>query len=83
MRHKLIRLFFFRQLTHDPRTYANPMTFEPARFIASEGSSPEPDPRELCFGFGRRYIFLCHLFTLYGNSRCVILPESVQVPADL
>ena len=43
-----------RQLTHDPRTYANPMIFDPSRFLASEGKTPEPDPREMCFGFGRR-----------------------------
>jgi hypothetical protein len=47
---------FFRQLTHDPRIYANPVTFDPSRFLASEGRTPEPDPREICFGFGRRYV---------------------------
>lgn len=42
------------KLTHDPRMYVNPMVFEPARFLATEGRTPELDPRELCFGFGRR-----------------------------
>ncbi|KZT28780.1 cytochrome P450 [Neolentinus lepideus HHB14362 ss-1] len=36
---------------HDPKTYADPMTFNPDRFL---GSQPEHDPREYCFGFGRR-----------------------------
>jgi len=36
---------------HDPKTYADPMTFNPDRFL---GSQPEQDPREYCFGFGRR-----------------------------
>ncbi|KZT28753.1 cytochrome P450 [Neolentinus lepideus HHB14362 ss-1] len=36
---------------HDPKIYANPMAFNPERFL---GSHPEQDPREYCFGFGRR-----------------------------
>jgi hypothetical protein len=58
-------LSFFRQLTHDPRTYANPMTFDPARFLASENRKPELDPRQLCFGFGRRCVFSI----LFSSSR--------------
>ena len=45
-----------RQLTHDPRTYTNPMTFNPDRFLPSENRKPELDPRQICFGFGRRYV---------------------------
>ncbi|KAJ7510129.1 cytochrome P450 [Mycena galericulata] len=41
-------------MAHDPEVYANPMTFNPCRFIASDGHSPEPDPRDIVFGFGRR-----------------------------
>ncbi|KAL3450266.1 putative cytochrome P450 oxidoreductase OrdA-like protein [Aspergillus insuetus] len=36
---------------HDPTSYANPMTFNPSRFL---GETPEPDPRNYVFGFGRR-----------------------------
>ncbi|KZT28757.1 cytochrome P450 [Neolentinus lepideus HHB14362 ss-1] len=36
---------------HDPMTYADPMTFNPDRFL---GSQPEHDPQEYCFGFGLR-----------------------------
>lgn len=39
------------KLLHDPETYSNPMEFRPERFL---GENPERDPRELCFGFGRR-----------------------------
>ncbi|KAI5360195.1 putative cytochrome P450 [Septoria linicola] len=37
--------------THDPATYAEPMDFRPERFL---GDSPERDPRDYVFGFGRR-----------------------------
>jgi len=39
------------QFLHDPATYANPMEFNPERFL---GDHPEPDPRETVFGYGRR-----------------------------
>ena len=35
----------------DPATYANPMEFNPDRFL---GKNPEPDPRGMIFGYGRR-----------------------------
>ncbi|KAI0356538.1 cytochrome P450 [Trametes cingulata] len=39
---------------HDPQTYADPMAFNPDRFIPSEDKEAERDPRDFCFGFGRR-----------------------------
>ncbi|KAJ3503678.1 hypothetical protein NLJ89_g8325 [Agrocybe chaxingu] len=39
------------QMSHDPKVYSDPFTFKPERFL---GAHPEPDPREVCFGFGRR-----------------------------
>jgi len=47
-----------RKLTHDPRTYANPHSFNPDRFITSEAKVAEPDPHGLCFGFGRRFVLV-------------------------
>ncbi|KAJ7137669.1 cytochrome P450 [Mycena epipterygia] len=41
-------------MVHDPAVYSKPMVFDPARFIASEHHTPEPDPRDIVFGFGRR-----------------------------
>lgn len=38
-------------LLHDPKVYANPETFEPARFLSPRD---EPDPVFAAFGFGRR-----------------------------
>lgn len=39
------------QMLHDPEVYSDPMTFRPERFL---GPKAEPDPRTICFGFGRR-----------------------------
>ncbi|PPQ96482.1 hypothetical protein CVT26_010476 [Gymnopilus dilepis] len=41
----------FRKMSHDPAVYSDPFTFKPERFL---GPEPEQDPRDLCFGFGRR-----------------------------
>ncbi|KAJ8473197.1 hypothetical protein ONZ45_g16385 [Pleurotus djamor] len=38
-------------MLHDPATYSDPMQFRPERFL---GPRPERDPRDACFGFGRR-----------------------------
>ncbi|KIK55470.1 hypothetical protein GYMLUDRAFT_1018177 [Collybiopsis luxurians FD-317 M1] len=42
-------------MTHDPTVYQNPMDFNPERFL---GDSPEQDPKDIIFGFGRSYIDL-------------------------
>jgi cytochrome P450 len=39
------------RIIRDPAVYADPLTFNPSRFL---GNSPEPDPRPTLFGFGRR-----------------------------
>ncbi|KAJ3859266.1 cytochrome P450 [Lentinula novae-zelandiae] len=40
-------------MTHDPEVYKNPMEFNPERFL---GESPEQDPKDMVFGFGRRLV---------------------------
>ncbi|THH14867.1 hypothetical protein EW146_g5517 [Bondarzewia mesenterica] len=42
------------KMLHDPRTYKNPETFNPQRFLETNGRPAEQDPRLYCFGFGRR-----------------------------
>jgi cytochrome P450 len=37
-------------MSHDENAYADPMTFNPDRFL---GPKPEPDPMDFVFGFGR------------------------------
>ncbi|KAF7329929.1 Cytochrome P450 [Mycena kentingensis (nom. inval.)] len=38
-------------ITHDPELYPDPSKFDPSRFI---GDSPQRDPFDFAFGFGRR-----------------------------
>ena len=53
-----------RQILHDTDTYANPLEFNPERFL---GDHPEPDPRGAAFGYGRR---ICERF------RAVVIPRT-------
>jgi hypothetical protein len=50
----LCKLTSRRRMTHDPERYANPMAFDPTRFIATATREAEQDPARICFGYGRR-----------------------------
>lgn len=41
-------------MTHDPDYYPEPFVFRPERYLEENGHAPEPDPRTIAFGFGRR-----------------------------
>lgn len=59
-------------MLQDPQVHKSPSTFAPNRFI---GPAAEPNPEDVIFGFGRRYVHL-HIFVFpflrpYGKpSRC-------------
>ncbi|KAF8988340.1 cytochrome P450 [Cyathus striatus] len=38
----------------DPKKYSSPEKFSPERFLSTNGHSPDEDPRNYIFGFGRR-----------------------------
>ena len=41
-------------MLHNPEVYPDPFTFNPDRFMNTPGHAPEPDPRNVVFGFCRR-----------------------------
>ncbi|WYZ44616.1 hypothetical protein EsH8_VII_001052 [Colletotrichum jinshuiense] len=62
--------------THDPKVYHEPMTFNPERFLSSEGHEPETDPGKFVFGFGRR---ICPGRILAENSLFLTIAQSLAV----
>ncbi|KAG2141325.1 cytochrome P450 [Suillus clintonianus] len=48
-------------MLNDPQTFADPSQFNPERFLDNDGKDPEPEPRTICFGFGRRICPGLHL----------------------
>ncbi|KAG2141303.1 cytochrome P450 [Suillus clintonianus] len=48
-------------MLNDPQTFADPSQFNPERFLDNDGKGPEPEPRTICFGIGRRICPGLHL----------------------
>lgn len=44
-------------MMHDETVYPNPEVFDPDRFSGKDGRAKQDDPREIVFGFGRRFVF--------------------------
>ncbi|KAJ7806017.1 O-methylsterigmatocystin oxidoreductase [Mycena olivaceomarginata] len=45
------------KMVHDPARYSKPTEFNPSRFLANwegDGKEAEPEPADICFGYGRR-----------------------------
>jgi hypothetical protein len=47
-----------RSILHNPEAYPNPFQFDPTRHLSSSGAKPQPDPRDVAFGWGRRFVVL-------------------------
>lgn len=52
------------------------MSFNPDRYLAGEGRTPEPDPRRFCFGTGRR---ICPGRFLAESSVYLMIAHSLAV----
>ncbi|KAI0777944.1 cytochrome P450 [Irpex lacteus] len=68
-------------MLHDERVYPDPSSFNPDRFLKGEGHTPQNDPRDVAFGFGRRQ-------DLAENSLWITITPAVDdqgapIPIDL
>ncbi|KAH9937587.1 cytochrome P450 [Fomitopsis serialis] len=63
-------------MLHDRGLYSNPEEFNPDRFVPSGSSEPEYDPRQICFGFGRRK---CPGLQLAGMSLSLVAAMTLSV----
>ncbi|KAG2139993.1 cytochrome P450 [Suillus cothurnatus] len=80
-------------MLNDPQTYANPVQFNPERFLSNDGKRPETDPRRICFGFGRRICPGLHLaeasvwistamsLAVFDISKCV--EDGVEITPEI
>jgi len=71
-------------MLHDPETYPDPFKFDPERHITSPGKEAQRDPRNVCFGYGRRicpgmYLAEASLFACIATSLTVFNIEKVVV----
>ena len=49
--------FLFRSIMHDPKSFDNPMEYQPERFLKDGKLNPDVlDPASVAFGYGRRSV---------------------------
>jgi len=48
----------WRNILHDPKTYPDPFSFKPERFLPQDGKELPLNPALVAFGFGRRWVFV-------------------------
>jgi cytochrome P450 len=65
-----------RFMLHDPNTYPDPFTFNPLRHTATPEGPAQRDPRNFCFGHGRRvcpgmYLAEASVYSLVSASLAV------------
>ncbi|KIJ60578.1 hypothetical protein HYDPIDRAFT_117119 [Hydnomerulius pinastri MD-312] len=71
-------------ITHDPGLYPDPITFNPSRFLSTPGKPPQPDPRKIVFGFGRRVCPGAHFaeVSLFLNIASILATFDISKAVD-
>jgi hypothetical protein len=64
------KVLICRAMLHDPAAYPDPFKFKPERFL-KDGKLDETikDPKEIAFGFGRRYNYYHYSWSTISYSR--------------
>lgn len=62
-------------MLHDEEIYPDPFDFKPERFMKGDQYNHDlMDPEEICFGFGKRYVWIF----LFLFSKLLIQEECAQ-----
>jgi hypothetical protein len=63
-------------MTRDEEVYPDAESFKPERFINNgDLNRAIRDPRDIVFGFGRRYVFLMFIISLFKSNPTLPLPS--------
>ncbi|KAI0745837.1 cytochrome P450 [Earliella scabrosa] len=72
-------------MMHDPKTFPNPETFEPERYLKDGMINPDaPDPEAVVFGYGRRICLGRHLAdaSLFINIASILHVFNITPPLN-